>query len=652
MNPNPHEWISTEAALTLERLLPRIEMHMRGADDADLFIERLQREFPRLFRLLYFLYGDQYDFFYHLEMILTTAAHMFVERSDDLRALDRQREQNPLWFQSSKMVGGVLYVDRFVEDVRSLHDKIPYFKELGLTYVHLMPLFQVPPVKNDGGYAVSDYRNVRSDLGTMEDLVELAAAFRKEGISLVLDFIFNHTSDEHEWARRALLGEDRYQKFYHMFPDRTMPDQYEATMREIFPEQAPGNFTYREDVDRWVWTSFWGFQWDLNYKNPDVFNAMLGEMLFLANQGVEVLRLDAVAFIWKELGTASENRPQAHMIIQAYNALTRIVAPAMLFKSEAIVHPNDVASYIGWHEAPLSYNPTLMALLWEALATREVKLLQHSMARRFNIPQNTAWVNYVRVHDDIGWTFADEDAAEIQINGYDHRQFLNSYYLGSFQGSFAKGLPFGFNEKTGDMRISGTGASLAGIEQGLDREDDTLVEMGLRRFLLIHSMILSAGGIPLIYLGDELATTNDYSYRDDPKHKDDSRWAHRGEFDWQRAALRHDPDTVPGFMFTQLQRMIEIRKRTPALGRGSSTFFNTGNPHVLGFMRSGRVLVLANFSEREQTIERQNLLAFAPIDRPARDLLAETDDPKADLLPQTVQLSAYAVQWWLFEGAY
>ncbi|MCA9912923.1 MAG: alpha-amylase family protein, partial [Anaerolineae bacterium] len=552
------DWNEREAQRTLERLLPRIEPMLRGSLDIGLFQERLDREFPRLFGLLLHLYGNQYDFFYQLEQILLTAAYFFAKRPADLKELDRRREAEPLWFRSEQMLGGVCYVDLFGGDLEGIRERIPYFKELGLTYLHLMPLFKVPETNNDGGYAVSSYREVNPKLGTMEQLSELSEDLRDAGISLVLDFVFNHTSNEHLWAQRALAGDEDFQNYYYMFPDRYMPDQYEHNLREIFPDQAPGSFTYDETMRRWVWTTFYNFQWDLNYRNPQVFNAMLGELLFLANQGVEVIRLDAVAFTWKQLGTSCENLPEAHMLIQAYNALVQIVAPGMLFKSEAIVHPRDVNSYISWGESQLSYNPTLMALLWEALATRKVTLLQHSMARRFTIPENTAWVNYIRVHDDIGWTFADEDAGEIFINGYDHRQFLNNFYLGGFEGSFSVGLPFGYNPVNQDVRICGTAASLAGLEQAADKKDGLLLEYALRRLLLIHSVIISAGGIPLLYLGDEIGMMNDYGYRDDPQKARDNRWVHRPAYDWERWEQRTDPETVVGQLYQGLHRMISV----------------------------------------------------------------------------------------------
>ncbi len=623
-----------EAQTALVRLLPRLEPLFDDANEYQRFTSRLQGQFPRLFPLLLSLYGGRYDFFYHLEQILITTAQAFIARPASLRTLDQQRLDDPAWFQREDRVGLVLYVDRFAGTLAGLHDKIDYLTELGITYLHLMPLFKSPAENNDGGYAVSDYRQVDPTLGTIDELFTLAALLRARGISLVLDFVFNHTSDEHEWALRALNGEQAYQDYYYIFPDRILPDQLAPHLREIFPESAPGNFTYRGEIDSWVWTTFNNYQWDLNYRRPETFNAMLGEMLFLANQGVEVLRLDAVAFIWKEPGTPCENLPQVHQIIQAYNALAQVVAPAMLFKSEAIVHPDDVVRYVSWEEAPLSYNPTLMALLWESLATREVRLLRYSMTRRFHLPERTSWVNYVRVHDDIGWSFADEDAAALHINGFDHRQFLNAFYTGGFGGSFAQGLPFNFNPVTRDMRICGTTASLAGLEQAVRRGDLGRTEDALRRILLVYGIIMSIGGIPLIYSGDEIALFNDSHYRDDPARATDNRWAHRPAFDWTRAAQRDDPSSPVGRVFGALKRMIALRQALPALAdNGHTTFFDTGCPHVLGYVRSAQVLVLANFSEDVQVLPREKLAIYwPPVPGPLHELLSDAPLPAGDAL--------------------
>ncbi|MGZ3617817.1 MAG: alpha-amylase family glycosyl hydrolase [Ktedonobacteraceae bacterium] len=613
--------VQQQAALSLERLWPRLEITFRdeaNAAPADwcVFERRLRHEWERLFGLLIGLYGGQYDFFYHLEEIVAAAARSWLKRPAWLKKLDALREADPIWFQSQLMVGGMCYVDLFAGTLSGLRDRLPYFKKLGLNYLHLMPLFESPEGNSDGGYAVSSYRHVNPRLGTIEELAELAREFHEHGISLVLDFVFNHTSDEHEWARCAQSGDYEYERFYFLFPDRTMPDAYERTLREIFPTVRHGSFTWREDIHKWVWTTFNSFQWDLNYANPAVFRAMTEEMLFIANSGVEILRLDAVAFIWKQLGTNCENRPEAHRIIQAFNSITRIAAPAMLFKSEAIVHPDNVMSYISPQECQISYNPLLMALLWESLATREVKLLDQSMRHRFRLPQDTAWVNYLRSHDDIGWTFDDNDARWEWIDPSGHRAFLNQFYTGRFPGSFARGVSFQENPVTGDARVSGTLASLAGLEQAIQSADELQIELAVRRILMLHSIILSIGGIPLIYLGDEFGTLNEYSFASDMYKVDDSRWVHRPKADWTwRKRVENDSESPHGRIFTGLVRLIALRKKQHAIYGNETEFVETGNGHLFGYVRSAggqRLFIIANFSEHPQEMDADRLRVYGP----------------------------------------
>ncbi|MER2598151.1 MAG: alpha-amylase family glycosyl hydrolase [Caldilineales bacterium] len=642
---NITHWHQQEAARSLQRLLPRLEARFAASPAADWqsFHARLTEHFPALFSLLLHLYGNRYDFFFHLEEILNSAAEAWLQRPADLKTLDAQREAHPAWLQDQTMLGGVCYVDLFAGDLAGVRAQIPYFKELGLTYLHLMPLFASPAGDNDGGYAVSSYRQVNPALGSMNELAELARDLRANGISLVVDFVFNHTSHEHAWAQQAIAGDAEYRDYYFIFPDRTTPDAYERTLREIFPDVRRGSFTYRADIDSWVWTTFYSFQWDLNYANPVVFRRMGEEMLFLANQGVEILRLDAVAFIWKQMGTACENLPEAHLIIQAYNALARIAAPVLTFKSEAIVHPDEVARYISPQECQLSYNPLLMALLWESLATRQVKLLQASLRDRFHINPTCAWVNYVRCHDDIGWTFDDADAGRVGINGYDHRRFLNTFYTGRFPGSFARGLPFQENPQTGDARISGTCASLAGLERALYEQKQAETEHAIARILLIHSIILSIGGIPLIYLGDEVGMLNDYRYAQDAAKANDSRWVHRPFADWQRIEQRHDAAAVPGRVYSALQHLITLRKAHIAFGSHDTTIMDTGNPHVFGYSRQQggeRVLVLANFSEHAQVVDA-SLLRIYGLGYGYHDLISN----ESWELNGGIRLGSYQVMW-------
>ena len=611
--PQYTAWTQEQARATLRRLLPRIEARFAeatGSAEWDAYVARLSRHFPRLFARLHTLYGAQYDFFWHLESVVGSMTEHWLARPGDLKALDGMREADPGWYLSNQMLGAVCYVDLFAGNLEGVRERLPYLSELGVRCLHLMPLLDMPESDNDGGYAVRNYREVAPHLGTMEDLQKLATELRLRGISLVLDFVFNHTSDQHEWAERARDGDPEYQAYYRMYPDRTMPDAFEASMPEVFTEDHPGAFTYDPALKKWVWTTFHTYQWDLNYENPVVFGRMVEEMLFLANQGVEILRLDAVAFLWKSLGTNCQNLPEAHLIIQAFNAVAAIAAPAMALLSEAIVHPDEVRRYVHVEECPLSYNPQLMALLWESLATRDTRVLKAAMRRGFTIPPGCAWVNYVRCHDDIGWTFSNDEVTEAGFEPDAHRRFLTEFYTGRFEGSFARGAPFQEDALLGHARISGTCASLCGVELALEQHDREALELALRRVLLIHGVTMTMAGIPLIYLGDEIAMLNDYAYERSSEKIGDSRWLHRAAFDWERAELRQDPDTVPSRVYHGLLKLVRLRAQTQALRGTSLEIAETGNKHVFGFVRShgeSAAFVLANFTEREQRVEARRL---------------------------------------------
>ncbi len=565
------------------------------------FEHRLDAELERLTGLLFELYGDRPDFAYWVENLVYGAFEAFENRPAWLRKRDRTFLPENGWYLAQDVVGAVCYVDRWAGTFRGIGERIPYLKELGVKYLHLMPFFKSPEAENDGGYAVSSYRETAPALGSMADLAALARLLAEEGIALVADFVFNHTSDEHEWALAAKSGSADYRDFYLTFSDFREPEEYSRTLRDIFPESRRGSFTWNEEMQRWVWTTFHSYQWDLNYRNPAVFNAMAGEMLALANRGVAVLRLDAVAFIRKEKGTACENLPQAHTIIRAFQSVARLACPSLLFKSEAIVHPDYIARYIDLHECQLSYNPLLMAELWEAAATKEVRLLAYSMKKRHHLPPGCSWVNYLRCHDDIGWTFADEDAAALGIRGFDHRQFLNRFYLGEFPGSFARGLKFQYNPLTHDMRICGTAASLAGIERDMGRDPGKDRETALRRFLLLYGIVFAAGGLPLIYLGDELGMENDPDWDRDPAHAGDSRWVHRPLFQKALFEERHDPSTVTGRIFARFRRMIQIRAAHAVFAVQDVQVIESGHPSVLMFRKvseDASLAVLGNFGEQ------------------------------------------------------
>ncbi len=602
-----------QCEVTLKRMQALLEKRYPQAvnlPEWEGFSIRLKETFPTLLNEMLVIYGHHFDFYYHLERLLEIMADAWLERTPEWKSIDVMREADPSWYQSGHLIGAMAYVDLFADDLLNLQAKIPYLKELGVTYLHLMPIYKSPDGDDDGGYAVSSYREVDPKLGTIEDLRNTAAEFRAQGISIVLDFVFNHTSDEHEWAIKAREGDETYQGYYLMFDSRDEALEYEENLRSIFPDERPGSFTYMNRLKKWVWTTFHTYQWDLNYRNPEVFNAMAEEMLFLANVGVEVLRMDAVPFVWKQKGTNCENLPEAHTLIRAFNAIARIVAPSMVFKSEAIVAPDEIRKYMGTDECQISYNPLMMALLWESLATRSAKLLRYSLAKRFAVPDGCAWVNYVRSHDDIGWGFDDHDALAVGIDPHGHRRFLTDFFVGKHQASFARGELFQEDPMTGDARVCGTTASLCGLEKALAEEDEVEIELAVRRILLIHGVTFTIGGIPLIYLGEEMGTLNDYSYKEEFDKADDSRWLHRTAFDWEKAELRTEDDTLEKTLHTGFLKLVQMRLNNAALARGETEIVDPGNEHVLGYFRTTNeqsILCLANFSDKPQVVPAPRL---------------------------------------------
>jgi amylosucrase len=592
-----------------------------GRSDGLAFVARLEQSLLDLYEPLEELYGQQHDAAALMARLVGLALDAAEWRPSDLRDLDRRREIDPQWFQRARNIGYVCYTDRFAGSLADVPARLDYLSELGVTYLHLMPLLKPREGENDGGYAVADYRAVQPRLGTMADLEAVGAALRERGMSLCVDLVLNHTAKEHAWAQDWLAGDPRYADFYTAFADREMPDAYERTIPEVFPDRAPGSFTWFDEANEgkggWVWTTFFTYQWDLNYTNPNVLAAMLETILWLANRGIEIFRMDAVPFMWKRMGTNCQNQPEVHTLMQVLHALVRLAAPGVIFKAEAIVAPDDLVPYLGGHdryrpECELAYHNQLMVMLWSSLATRDARLATRSLGRMKPIPSDTSWVTYVRCHDDIGWAVNDGDAASIGWNGFEHRRFLNSFYSGRFGGSFAKGALFQENPATGDARVSGSTASLCGIETALESGDPSELARAERRFVLTYAVTFSFGGVPLIYMGDELALRNDLSYLGDPALADDNRWMHRPWMDWDAAENRKDPSMLEGRIFGWLQRLGEVRRSTLALrGGGIAEVIDAGDGRVLAWRRrhprSGTFLGLANFSEDDTWVDGARL---------------------------------------------
>ncbi|MEA1785701.1 alpha-amylase family protein [Arenibacter sp. GZD96] len=537
---------------------------------------------------------------------------LFRERSQELQLQDIERIKAGNWYQSEQLVGTQLYVDRFSKNLKGLSEKLSYWEKLGVNFVHLMPITPRPRGENDGGYAVNSYHEVDPRFGTKEDLLALTQRMRAKKMFLMLDFVVNHTSDEYPWAKKAMQGDKKYQAYYYTYPDRLVPDEFEKSLPEIFPESAPGNFTFNQKMERWVMTVFNRYQWDLNYTNPEVFLEMLGNLMKLVNTGVDVVRLDALAFLWKKLGTQSQNLQEAHTLVSLFRMCLQVVAPGTIFLAEAIVSPPEIIKYFGedqrkGNECEVAYNATLMALLWDAIATKKTLLLTKSLGALPEKPKEGTWINYIRCHDDIGLGFEDRFIYEIGWNASMHRRFLLDYYCQGLSWSPSKGLIFMYNPRNGDGRITGSAASLLGLERALEERNSKEIQKAIDKIVLLHSIIFSFGGIPLIYAGDEIGTLNDYSFLKDATKRGDSRWVNRPFQDWKAVAELEEKPSYRSEIFYRLQTLITVRKRLVVFAdQGNLTIHHIPNPHVLVYERTGAkgkgILVLCNLDEAAQKV--------------------------------------------------
>ena len=565
---------------------------------------RLKKHYDEMKWLYHELYHGADEAFQYLLGLLEKYA---LSREEDLLLLDEERMAKPNWYKNNEQIGTLLYVDHFATNLQGVEKNLSYLKESGFNYLQIMPILESPKGKSDGGYAVSDYRKVQPELGSMEDLRSLSKACHKDGMIIGLDFVMNHTSEEHEWARRARGGEKEFQDRFFVFDDWGIPNEFEKTVPQVFPESAPGNFTYYDDMHKVVMTTFYPYQWDLNYANFMVFNDMLETALYFCNQGTDVFRLDAVPYIWKRLGTNCRNLPEVHTLVRLFRMAIEIVAPGVLLLGEVVMEPTKVMPYFGTDEKPechLLYNVTTMATTWHTLATQDTRLLQHQLGQIFTLPKDKIFLNYLRCHDDIGWGLDYEFLAQFDMAEVPHKAFLNAYFRGFADFSEARGELYNDDPLKGDARLCGTTASLCGIEAGVKEGNQEKIDAAIRLDLMLHAFLLSQSGIPVLYSGDEIAMENDYSYHDDPLKRHDSRYLHRGNFPWDKAAKRKKKGTVEEKLYSGILRLEAMRRKNKAFSAMADTWIiDTKNIHVLAFGRyyeGEKILCFYNFSVSDE----------------------------------------------------
>ena len=569
----------------------------------NIFEARLARHYDELKWLYYELYGsDKQAFDYFCSML----NKCWSERNDLLRELDEARENVPTWYAGNDIIGMMMYTECFAKTLQGIKSHLDYVQECGVSYLHLMPLLDTPKGRSDGGYAVSDFRKVRPDLGTMADLADLSAECHSRGISVCLDFVMNHTSEDHEWALRARKGEKEFQDRYFFFDSWDIPNQFEQNLPEVFPTTAPGNFTFNQESGKVVMTTFYPYQWDLNYRNPVVFNDMTENMLYLCNQGIDIIRLDAVPYIWKTLGTNCRNLPQVHTLVRIMRMAAEIVCPGTLLLGEVVMEPSKVVPYFGTVEKPecnMLYNVTTMASTWHTVATQDTRLMKHQLESVFSLPKEYVFLNYLRCHDDIGWGLDYDFLRTFGIDEVAHKKYLNDYFKGDFRDSPSRGETYNDAPELGDARMCGTTASLCGLESANP-------DMAVKLDVMLHAFLLTQSGIPVLYSGDEIGQLNDYTYHDDPDKAVDSRYVHRGAFHWENAAKRNDLSTPEGRIFDAIQTLVKLRDTQAVFSNSADTWLiETNNDHVLGIGRyygektqKEKMLAFFNFSDEAQTI--------------------------------------------------
>ncbi len=575
----------------------------KGTAVFDCRFEHHEAELKSLYLELY--HGDEHSFEYFKEMLL----RMWTERSAALRKLDAAREADPDWYKGHDLVGILMYADAFAGTLKGVRKRLDYIQECGVNYLHLMPLLESPKGRSDGGYAVSDFRKVQPELGTMKDLALLAKDCHSRGISLCLDFVMNHSSEDHAWAKAARAGDPEAQKRYFFYDNWDIPNEFEKTVPQVFPTTAPGNFSWCEEAGKVVMTTFYPYQWDLNYANPVVFNDMTENMLYLCNQGVDVIRLDAVPYIWKELGTTCRNLPQVHKLVRLMRMVCEIVCPGTLLLGEVVMEPSKVVPYFGSVEKPechLLYNVTTMASTWHTVASKNVTLLRHQLGQIFALPGKYTFLNYLRCHDDIGWGLDYDYLERFGQQQIPHKRFLNDYLTGRWPGSPARGELYNDDPKLGDARLCGTTASLCGVEAARYEKDDSKLDWALRLDLMLHAYMFTLSGIPVLYSGDEIAQENDYSYHDDPLKADDSRYLHRGRMNWDAAEKRHEPDSPEGRIFAGLHQLEALHADHRVFDSAADVWVvDTKDDQVLGigrYYQDEKLVALFNFSDKEKSI--------------------------------------------------
>ena len=465
------------------------------------FIDKFSMYYDELKWLYIELYNNEFTF----SRLCDNMEKAYSKRSADLKKLDKVREEDKQWYKSPDMVGTMIYADDFADTLSGVQKKLGFVQKLNINMLHLMPFLDSPKAASDNGKAVSNYKKIRSDLGKMEDLKSLAQACHRKNICICSDFIMNHTSSSHIWAKKAQNGEGEYMSRYFFYDNPDIPNSYDLTVPQVYPATAPGNFTYIPEIDHFVMTTFYPYEWDLNYSNPKVFNEMVNNLLFLANQGIDMFKLKDISYIWKEIGTNCRNLKQVHTIIRMLRIITEVVCPGVLLMGDAEGSLEDIVSYFGTEDKPechLVIDKDASDTIWHTMATGNCKLIKRRLDKVNTVSKDNIFVNYLRSFDPIDWRLDYDILKEDEIDPAAHRKYLNDFFTGKITEGIAYGEIVNDDPIVMEDKLEGSVMALCGLKTVSASLDDSSIETAIRKIILLYAYLMMEAGIPWVHCAD------------------------------------------------------------------------------------------------------------------------------------------------------
>lgn len=538
-------------------------------DWESLYVQRYNRHIDELKWLYMELYSNESM----LSELCYQIHNFFIERDEGLKNRDVTRENNPDWYRKSKMTGMALYIDHFADTIKGVEQSIEHLQKCNINYVHFMPFFETTRYRTDDQYAITDFRKTMEKIGKIEDLCHLTKLCHEKSINVSVDFIMNRTSNEHEWAKKAMHGDVEY-------------------------------------MNRYVTKTDHSYEWDLNYKNPRVLNEMMYNYMFIANLGTDLIQINEIEDIWKGESQNCSKVSQIHTIARIMRIISEIVCPGVLLLGNVKNDMKNAITYFGEDEKPefhMVYQKTFMNEVWNSVATRNVKLLQTKLDVINKYPKEYVFVNYLRNHEKLNWNLDYDFLYKNQkINQKMHREYLNEYFLGRTGYSNSRGEVENNSDNSEKICFCGTTASMCGLEKAIDENNKKEINQAIKLEIMLYAYLFIQSGIPVIYSGDEIGQMNDYSYKENRDKMRDIQNVCRGKFDWSKAVKVVDEYSIEGKIMRGLNKIQVVKNRENTFCQIADVrVVDTKNNSVICIAREfagEKILGIFNFSEHEKIV--------------------------------------------------